>query len=211
MPILVGIVEDHPAMLLGTVAILNHTQDIRVAAHGASAADIVAQVRWLDVVLLDLSLSDGTDPASNIQTLEPLRSSILAYTAGDQPHLIREAARAGAVGMIRKSEQIEAIIDAVRRVAQGQTVASPDWAAALASDRDFVSAHLSRREAEVLSLYASGETAERVARILFLSRETVTDHVRNIRVKYAAVDRAAPTKVDLFRRAVEDGFLRQVR
>ena len=63
------------------------------------------------------------------------------------------------------------------------------------------------REAEVLALYASGETAERVARLLFISRETVLDHVRRIRTKYAAADRAAPTKVDLYRRAVEDGLV----
>ncbi|MGM7697855.1 response regulator transcription factor [Microbacterium sp. A84] len=210
-PILVGIVEDHPAMLFGTVAILNNTTDIRVAASGAAAADIVARARRLDVVLLDLSLSDGTDPASNVRTLAPFGTSILAYTSGSQPHLIREAARAGAAGMIHKSARIEVIIDSVRSAARGQTIASPNWAAALESDRDFVSAHLSRREAEVLSLYASGETAERVAHALFLSRETITDHVRRIRVKYAAVDRAAPTKVDLFRRAVEDGPVPQDR
>ena len=84
---------------------------------------------------------------------------------------------------------------------------SPEWADALDTDREFVPAKLSQREAEVLTLYASGETAERVAGQLFVSRETVYDHVRNIRSKYAAANRPAPTKVDLFRRAVEDGLV----
>lgn len=70
-----------------------------------------------------------------------------------------------------------------------------------------MSAALTRRESEVLALYASGETAERVAEELFVSQATVIDHIRRIRAKYAAVDRAAPTKVDLFRRAVEDGLI----
>jgi DNA-binding NarL/FixJ family response regulator len=109
--------------------------------------------------------------------------------------------------MIRKSDRIDLIADAVRRAARGEIVASADWAAALESDREFVSAQLSPRESEVLSLYASGETAKQVAQLLYLSPETIIDHVRRIRAKYAAVDRAAPTKVDLFRRAVEDGLV----
>jgi len=68
--------------------------------------------------------------------------------------------------------------------------------------------HLTARELEVLGLYASGEKADRVARLLGISRETVLDHVRRIRQKYAAVHRPAYTKVDLYRRAVEDGVLR---
>ncbi len=82
-----------------------------------------------------------------------------------------------------------------------------NWAAALDSDCAFVSAELTEREAEVLALYASGETAERVGRQLFITRETVLDHIRRIRVKYAAVARPAHTKVDLYRRAVEDGIM----
>jgi DNA-binding NarL/FixJ family response regulator len=74
-------------------------------------------------------------------------------------------------------------------------------------DPEFVRVHLSPREAEVLGLYASGETAERVAALLFISRDTVLDHIRRVRTKYAQVDRAAPTKVDLYRRAVEDGLI----
>ncbi|MFJ2550986.1 LuxR C-terminal-related transcriptional regulator [Microbacterium sp. NPDC087591] len=207
MTIEIGIIEDHPAMLLGTVAILHKSDDIRVVAHGTTAAAVVRHGGPLHVVLLDLSLADGTGPAENIQALAPLGAPIIAYTSGERPHLIREAARAGASGMIRKSDRIDLIADAVRRAARGEIVASADWAAALESDREFVSAQLSPRESEVLSLYASGETAKQVAQLLYLSPETIIDHVRRIRAKYAAVDRAAPTKVDLFRRAVEDGLV----
>nr|WP_272918331.1 LuxR C-terminal-related transcriptional regulator [Microbacterium sp. TL13] len=66
---------------------------------------------------------------------------------------------------------------------------------------------MSTREAEVLGLYASGETAEHVALLLHISRETVLDHIRRVRAKYAAVERTATTKVDLLRRAVEDGIV----
>ena len=87
------------------------------------------------------------------------------------------------------------------------------YAATLAAARSAALAaagapRLTVRELEVLGLYASGEKADRVARLLGISRETVLDHVRRIRQKYAAVHRPAHTKVDLYRRAVEDGVLR---
>lgn len=211
MPILVGIVEDHPAMLFGVATILDRSDGIRVAASGATVAEIVVQARRLDVILLDLALSDGSTPSENLRALAPLGAHVVAFTTSDRPHRLREAARAGAIGMISRSDPLEVITASVRRAAQGQILATTAWAAALDSDHQFVAAHLSGREAEVLSLYASGETAERVAQTLFLSRETVLDHIRRIRAKYAAVDRAAPTKVDLFRRAVEDGLVLQSR
>lgn len=158
-------------------------------------------------MLLDLNLADGSTPAQNVATLAALGVPVLVYTSGDRPQLVREAARAGADGMVRKSEAPEVIVYAVRAMLAGEVPTSADWAAALDSDPDFVDAQLSPREAEVLGLYASGETAERVASLLFISRETVLDHIRRIRAKYAQARRAAPTKVDLYRRAVEDGLI----
>ncbi len=67
-------------------------------------------------------------------------------------------------------------------------------------------ARLSPREQEVLSLYASGETAVSVAQRTGLSRETVADYVTRIRKKYAEAGRPAHSRVDLYRRAIEDGL-----
>lgn len=134
---------------------------------------------------------------------------MLVYTSGDRSDLIREATRAGATGVLRKSEPPDVVVGAIRSLLRGEPVVTAEWAAALDFDPDFATVHLSPREAEVLTLYASGETAERVAALLFISRETVHDHVRRIRAKYAAADRPALTKVDLYRRAVEDGLVPQ--
>ena len=203
----IGIVDDHPAVTLGLTAMINAHPSLHVVAATSSVNDLLQTPLPLDVVLLDLVLADGSTPSNNVRQLVARRIPVLIYTSGDQPRLIREAARAGAVGMIRKSEPPAPIVRAIGAVLQGEPVASADWAHALSSDTEFVSAALSERESEVLALYASGETAERVAAELFISRETVLDHIRRIRAKYAAVERAAPTKVDLFRRAVEDGLL----
>lgn len=201
-----GIVDDHPAVVLGVAGIVDAQPDMYVAASGTTVSELLAHDNRLDVVLLDLVLADGTTPTQNIRTLDAI-APVLAYTSGERPRLVREAGRAGVIGMIRKSELPEAIVDAIRAVVRGEVVATADWAAALDSDGPFVTAQLSDREAEVLALYASGETAERVGAQLFISRETVLDHIRRIRVKYAAVDRPAQTKIDLYRRAVEDGIV----
>ncbi|MGC3995557.1 MAG: response regulator transcription factor [Propionicimonas sp.] len=203
----IGIVDDHPAIILGTTAMLNSQPDMYVIASAQTPLELLTWRQRLDVILLDLVLEDGSSPEANITMLAPLGASVIAFTSGDRADLIRRASRAGAAGMIRKTESASRIAEIIRTVARGEVAATPDWADALDSDQEFVTANLTKREAEVLALYASGETAERVAAILVVSRETVYDHIRRIRAKYAAADRAAPTKVDLFRRAVEDGIV----
>jgi DNA-binding NarL/FixJ family response regulator len=203
----IGIVDDHPAVLLGVTSVLDVDPDLMVVSTAASVSELLAHGRDLDAVLLDLNLADGSTPTQNLDDLVEVGVPVLVYTSGDRPHLVREAARAGAAGMVRKSESPEVVIAAVKAMLAGEVPASADWAAAIDFDPEFVSVHLSPREAEVLGLYASGETAERVASLLYISRETVLDHIRRIRSKYARASRAAPTKVDLYRRAVEDGLI----
>lgn len=203
----VGIVDDHPAVILGVSAALSTQGEILLTGAGASVRELLEQDTRFDVVLLDLSLTDGSTPTENLRALAVTGAAVLVYTSGDQPALLREASRSGAIGMVRKSAPTAALIAAVEAAVRGEVVASAEWAAALDLDTEFVQTVLSDREAEVLALYASGETAERVGEQLFISRETVLDHIRRIRSKYAALDRPAHTKVDLYRRAIEDGII----
>lgn len=203
----VGFVDDHPAMRIGLAALLSKAPDLQLVATSDSVKGLLQEAAVLDVVLLDLILADGSTPADNIRALQIAGYPVLALTSGERPQLVREAGRSGVAGMVRKSEPAEVILSAIRAVLRGEVAATPDWAAALDSDARFVSARLTPREAEILELYASGETAERVAAELFISRETVVDALKSIRAKYAEAERPVRNKVDLFRRAVEDGIL----
>ncbi|UKJ63013.1 response regulator transcription factor [Cellulosimicrobium cellulans] len=202
-----GVVDDHAAMRLGVAGLFAQTPDIRVVAGASGVRPLLNATDDLDLVLLDLRLADGSTPSQNVRLLAAAGIDALAYTSGDDPALVREAARADVVGMIRKSEPPEVLVEGVRSALRGDVVASTDWAAALDGDDAIPEAGLTSREAQVLELYASGEKADRVAHILGISRETVLDHVRKIRAKYASVDRPAKTKIDLFRRAIEDGII----
>lgn len=208
MRVRIGIVDDHPVIITGTIALLQADQRLEVVSFAPTVELLLAAGNTLDIVLLDLQLSDSSSPEANIRLFTQKGIPVLAYTSGDRPSLIREAARAGAIGMIRKSAEPSEIIDAVYTANRGETVASADWAAAVDDDQRFVSAHLSDREAEVLALYATGETAERVGSLLHISRSTVIEHVKRIRERYAASGRPALTKHDLFTRAVEDGIVK---
>lgn len=207
MLIRIGIVDDHPVVSLGIAAVLNAQPDMHVTATAESVEGLYAFGQALDVILLDLNIGDGTTPAANVESLARGGARVLAFTAGDHLPLIREAVRAGAAGVVLKSRPGADVVDAVRRAAVGEEISDTHWAAAIEADPELADARLSDREREVLALYAAGATAGHVAELLFISTETVYDHVRRIRAKYAAVGRTASTKVDLFHRATEDGLL----
>lgn len=204
----VGIVDDHRVMLLGMAAIINAQEGQHVVATGRTVAELITLQQRMDVILLDLTLSDASTPVQNIAALSRTGAPVLVLVSDESVQLLRQAARAGAVGVVRKSAEAPQIVATVRAAARGLIVGGADWVSEMnRADTQVAAVNLSMREAEVLSLYASGRTAETVARRLFVSRATVLDHIRRIRLKYAAAGRAAPTKVDLFRRAVEDGLV----
>ena len=67
------------------------------------------------------------------------------------------------MGVVRKSDGVDDLTNAIRRALRGESVATTDWAAALDADSGIADAQLSPREREVLELYASGETAQSIA------------------------------------------------
>jgi DNA-binding NarL/FixJ family response regulator len=75
------------------------------------------------------------------------------------------------------------------------------------ADAAFKYASLSDREIEVVALYAAGMSMKQVAFALNIKQSSVKEHIDRVRVKYAKLGREASTKIDLFRRAVEDGIL----
>jgi len=206
MGVRLGIVDDHELLIAGLAECLVNLPEVSDVLHSGSVPGLLSQPPAPDLALLDLRLSDDSRPAANVTLLRDAGCAVIAYTSGEDVHLLREAAGAGVLGIISKREPADVIIDAVRTGLRGEVVASSDWASAIDSDPAPPVA-LTPREREVLALYASGEKAVAVAHQLGISRETVLDHVRRIRAKYAGAARPADTKVDLYRRALEDGIL----
>ncbi|MFT3660230.1 MAG: response regulator transcription factor [Gordonia sp. (in: high G+C Gram-positive bacteria)] len=210
----IGVVEDHPVIVDGLRATLTAHSHLRIVASSSTVDALLsglaaeATTTRLDLVVLDLhGLPDGSTPAANIAALHAAGiANVLVYTYGERRDLVQEAARAGALAVIRKTERSDVVADAIRRAADGESVASMDWAAAIDADAEF-RPRLSPRESEVLELYASGETAPRVADLLQVKEYTVREYIKRVKEKYAAVGRPVYTKFDLRTVAREDGIL----
>ncbi|MCW4354217.1 LuxR C-terminal-related transcriptional regulator [Hoyosella sp. YIM 151337] len=203
----IGLVEDHSTYALGLAALLSNEPDLELVAIAQTANELIENCTDLDLVVLDLRLADGSSPRANVVALHEHGINVLVLTSGDDTYLIRSAARGGVLGVVLKSEAPSVALDAIREAAAGRTVATMDWAAAIDSDPGLSEVQLTDRQREVLALYAAGEKASSVARRTNLSVETVNDYVGRIRRKYAEAGRPAPTKMDLYKRALEDGWL----
>ena len=200
-------VDDHETVRLGLASLIADEPDLAVVASGSTIDQIVPELAQVDLVILDIRLADGSTIAHNLGVLHELGARVLAFTAADDPGDLRAASRAGVLGIVRKSDSRDSILDSLRRASRGEAIATTEWAAALDSDPDLESARLSPKEQEVLALYASGEKSVTVASRAGLSANTVSEYIRRIRWKYAMAGRPAHTKIDLYKRAVEDRIL----
>lgn len=203
----IALVEDHALIAIGFKDLIDAQPDLDLVAMVGTVAELEAVEGQLDLVVLDLRLADGSLPQDNVKAIHERGAHVLVYTGAEDRRMIQSAARSGALGLIRKSADPETLLAAIRTAASGGEVFGADWAAAIDADANLQDAKLSNREQEILSLYASGETAGSVALHTGLARETVADYVSRIRRKYAEAGRPAYSRVDLYKRALEDGLL----
>lgn len=203
----VGHVDDHETVQLGFASLLAECSDLALVSSVSSVRDLETHTHDLDLVVLDVRLSDNSAVEGNVGWLRERGLNVLVFTAADNAAEVRAASRTGVLGIVGKSESRDVIVDAVREAARGNPVVTTDWAAALDSDPELAAVGLSPKEQEVLAHYASGDKSVAVAHRAGLSASTVAEYVRRIRHKYAMAGRPAHTKVDLYKRAVEDGIL----
>ncbi|PCE15930.1 LuxR family transcriptional regulator [Microbacterium sp. SZ1] len=208
----VALIDDHESVRLGLEAACARDGAGTVVFSGSTVG---AYLDWrattsaapADVVVLDLTLGDGTTVTENVSSLVADGASVVIHSVADRPAAVREALVAGAAGVVSKSSALDDVLEAIRTVAQGEALNNVEWASAVDGDRDFADAQLSTREREVLRLYATGLPLKAVAERLGVAYSTAKENITRIRVKYVEVGRPAPTKVDLLRRAMEDGIV----
>jgi DNA-binding NarL/FixJ family response regulator len=193
-PIRVLIVDDHALFRRGLVQVLLGEDGIDVVGEGEDGEDAVAKAGEVapDVVLMDVRMPrvNGIEATRRLAELLP-STRILMLTVSDEEDDLYEAIKAGASGYLLKEISIEEVADAVRAVVQGQTLISPSMASKLIVEfnnlarqaeeqRQLPAPRLTERELEVLKLVAQGLTNRDIAEVLFISENTVKNHVRNI-------------------------------
>ncbi len=208
----VALIDDHESVRLGVEAACVTGGGPEVVFSGSTVTEYV---RWrratsappVDVVVLDLTLGDGTTVRENVGRLVADGSSILVHSVADRPSAVREALVAGAIGVVSKASPIDDVISAINAVANGDPLNNVEWASAIEGDREFADAQLSARERDVLRLYAAGLPLKAVAERLGIAYSTAKENISRVRLKYVEVGRSASTKFDLMRRALEDGLV----
>ncbi|HCU93926.1 MAG TPA: LuxR family transcriptional regulator [Actinobacteria bacterium] len=205
----VAVVDDHPIILDGVAGwIRSAATGMRIVGTATTVAGLLAGPgRLAQVVLLDLDLGDGTAAERNVAAVTAAGPTVLVLSASDKPVSVRSAIRAGALGYVLKSEETSQMAAAIRTVAAGKDWISPRLAYIFATDDAPDRPVLSPQETRALQLYATGMPMKSVARRMGLSEETAKQYVCRVRDKYGRAGRAAPTKMDLYYRAVEDGHL----
>lgn len=192
------LVDDHPVFLRGLRTVLEDTPDLALVGAVETAAEALRVVAEADpdVVLLDLQLPDldGVEVARRISS-GASGTRVLVLTMFDDDAALGAALAAGAHGFLLKGARDTEIVAALRTVASGGVVFGAQVAARVAArlttpttSRDV--AGLTSREAEVLTLIASGASNGQIARRLVLSDKTVRNHISNVYAKLGVATRA---------------------
>lgn len=192
MMIRILLVEDHAVVRNGYRRLFDAEDDMRVVGEAASADEAYARLveQGADLAIVDLNLrgSSGIDAIRRMLAREPgLR--VLVVSMHDNPSYVTQAMRVGALGYLTKNSEPVELLDAIRDVAAGRRVLSPDVAQALAGaalDGEALLSRLTPREFDVLRLAASGESPCAIASTMHLSQKTIHNHMSAIRQKLDA-------------------------
>jgi DNA-binding NarL/FixJ family response regulator len=186
------LVEDHAVVRNGYRRLLDAEEGLVVVGEAASSDEAYARLvaGGIDLAVVDMSLrgSSGIDAIRRMLAREPgLR--VLVISMHDNPSYVTQAMRVGALGYLTKNSEPAEMIDAIRAVALGKRVLSPDVAQALAGaalDGEGLMSKLTPREFDVLRLAASGESTGSIATTMHLSQKTIHNHMTAIRQKLGA-------------------------
>lgn len=209
MTVPTAIIDDHEAIRVGMGAAFAATADhpVLIVDSAATVSEFLALDSEATVVVLDLRLDDESDPKENVERLIEVGYRVVVYSIADNTRMLRQALAGGADAVCRKAEPIADTIQTIINVAKGRPELTQEILSAIEGDTDYVAASLGAREREVLSLYAAGLEVHDVARTLYITENSVKEYLKRIRAKYTSVNRPATSKLELFKRAIEDGIV----
>lgn len=194
--------DDHTLVRQGIRHILEMESDLQVVGEASNGEDTLKMARALhpDVILMDVNMPvmNGVEATRLIRQEMP-EIAVVALTIHDDEEYLFELVKVGAAGYLLKDVEPASLIEAIHRVAEGQSYLHPAVAAKLMGgynrlvhERETVavtSKLLSEREVEVLVCIAKGQHNDQIAETLFISEKTVKNHITNILRKLDVEDR----------------------
>lgn len=188
-PVRVVVVDDHALFRAGVIAELAEHAEVVGQAGDVDEAIAVVTATVPDVVLLDVHLPGGDGHAVVAAVLDVLPEvRFLALSVSDEPDDVISLVRVGARGYVTKHISADELVDAIRRVADGDAVFSPRlagfvldaFAGAVAPTADPELDLLSPREQEVMRYLARGYAYKEIAAALHISVKTVETHASSV-------------------------------
>jgi DNA-binding NarL/FixJ family response regulator len=212
------LVDDDALVRAGLSTMLSSDDEIAVVGKAADGLDAITQARSLapDVVVMDVRMPrlDGIEATARLTSSDdPPR--VLVLTTFELDAYVLGALRAGASGFMLKRSSPEALIEAVKVIAHGETLLAPTVLRRLidtyvtpevTGPHKRAVARLTEREREVLAHVASGRSNDEIASALVVSTETVKTHLKRMYAKLGVRDRAQAVIV-----AYESGIVRPGR
>src|ERR1700686_4670814 len=203
------VADDHPIFRDGLCKLLALEEDFEVVAQAQDGRQVldVLQQHEPDILLLDLKMP-GLDGLGTLQRLQVAKNKtrVIVLTASDDKNEFVQAMKLGTSGIVLKQTATELLIKSIRKVHAGeiwldshttaavirQFVANdeaPAQAPALATPRERERSPLSQREREIVALVAQGFKNKEMAEKMFISEQTVKNHLHNIFDKLGVSDR----------------------
>jgi len=203
------VADDHPIFRDGLCKLLALEEDFEVVAQAQDGRQVLEVLQQLqpDILLLDLKMP-GLDGLATLQRLQTVKNKtrVIVLTASDDKNEFVQAMRLGTSGIVLKQTATDLLIKSIRRVHAGEIWLDSHTTAAVI--RQFVSADepppqlpptspararerspLSQREREIVALVAQGFKNKEMAEKMFISEQTVKNHLHNIFDKLGVSDR----------------------
>jgi len=197
-PIRVLIADDHPVFRFGMRALLESEPDIQVLGEATTGAQAVEMALSLkpDLVLMDINMPGMHGLEATRRVLEGDPSIAVLVVTMMEDDTVLAALRAGARGYLLKGAEGEQTLNAIRTVAAGGSIFSPEVAgrvigfvAGAGSDSGHAFPELTEREFEILGMMARGLTNSAIANRLVISEKTVRNYVSAIFRKMGVTSR----------------------
>lgn len=208
------IVDDHDVVREGLRALIQKRTDFDFVGEADSVAAAIEEARRSepDVVIMDVRLPDGSgvEACREIRAQRP-ETKVLMLTSYADDEAVLASIMAGASGYLLKQTRSQVLIDALERVARGESLLDPGVTARVLErlragpeKKDDDLALLSEQERKILDLIADGKTNKEIAQDVFLSDKTVKNYVSSILSKLNLHRRSEAAAFIARRRATKD-------
>ena len=190
--------DGYPVMRTGLANALGFEADIKIVGQAGDAIEATDKALELkpDVIIMEIFMPRGSGLEAIATIKQSLPSTrVLIFTTSDREEDLFQALRSGAQGCLLKSATIDEVVDAVRRIASGETMLSPAIATKIAAEfwERADESKLSSRQMEVLKLLGEGLTTAEIGERLFISESTVRTHLRRLLAKLNLRNRTEAT------------------